>query len=127
MRTQADGYRQLRQVEGGRQGRGGRRGEEEKEGRDPGYKAWESGSPGCIQSARITRAPNQMEVQRSVGPQQTNSGSGMCESAQRSCEPRRKRTEERSGAPSELARIITDPATGKCYCRGKVLGKVAHA
>lgn len=66
-----------------------------------------------------------MEVQRSVGHQQTN-GSTMCESTQRSCEPRRKKMDERS-APSEMARIITDPATGKCYCRGKVLGKVAQA
>uniref|UniRef100_A0A8D3CCV4 Serine/threonine-protein kinase PLK n=1 Tax=Scophthalmus maximus TaxID=52904 RepID=A0A8D3CCV4_SCOMX len=71
-----------------------------------------------------------MEVQRNTGPQQTNSGGGggssMCESTQRSGEPRRKRTEERS-APSEMARIITDPATGKCYCRGKVLGKGGFA
>lgn len=66
-----------------------------------------------------------MEVQKNTGPQQTNSSS-MCESTQKSCEPRRKRLDERS-APSEMARIITDPATGKCYCRGKVLGKVAHA
>uniref|UniRef100_A0A669EUG0 polo kinase n=1 Tax=Oreochromis niloticus TaxID=8128 RepID=A0A669EUG0_ORENI len=66
-----------------------------------------------------------MEVQRSVGPQQTN-GSAMCESTQRSCEPRRKKMDERS-APSEMARIITDPATGKCYCRGKVLGKGGFA
>uniref|UniRef100_A0AAQ5ZTV0 Serine/threonine-protein kinase PLK n=1 Tax=Amphiprion ocellaris TaxID=80972 RepID=A0AAQ5ZTV0_AMPOC len=43
-----------------------------------------------------------------------------------SCEPRRKRMDERS-APSEMARIITDPATGKCYCRGKVLGKGGFA
>lgn len=66
-----------------------------------------------------------MEVQRNSAPQQTNSSS-MCESTQRSCEPRRKRMDERS-APSEMARIITDPVTGKCYCRGKVLGKVARA
>lgn len=66
-----------------------------------------------------------MEVQRSIGPQQSESNS-MCESTQRSCEPRRKRMDERS-APSEMARIITDPITGKCYCRGKVLGKVAQA
>uniref|UniRef100_A0A3B3CUB3 Serine/threonine-protein kinase PLK n=1 Tax=Oryzias melastigma TaxID=30732 RepID=A0A3B3CUB3_ORYME len=63
-----------------------------------------------------------MEVQRSSGLQQTN----MCESTQRSGEPRRKRMDER-GAPSEMARIITDPATGKCYCRGKVLGKGGFA
>uniref|UniRef100_A0A8C9YG48 Serine/threonine-protein kinase PLK n=1 Tax=Sander lucioperca TaxID=283035 RepID=A0A8C9YG48_SANLU len=50
----------------------------------------------------------------------------MCESTQRSSEPRRKRMDERS-APSEMARIITDPATGKCYCRGKVLGKGGFA
>lgn len=43
---------------------------------------------------------------------------------QRSCEPRRKRMDERS-ASSEMARIISDPATGRCYCRGRVLGKVA--
>uniref|UniRef100_A0AAX7T139 Serine/threonine-protein kinase PLK n=1 Tax=Astatotilapia calliptera TaxID=8154 RepID=A0AAX7T139_ASTCA len=66
-----------------------------------------------------------MEVQRSAGHQQTN-GSTMCESTQRSCEPRRKKMDERS-APSEMARIITDPATGKCYCRGKVLGKGGFA
>ncbi|XP_023250025.1 serine/threonine-protein kinase PLK2 isoform X1 [Seriola lalandi dorsalis] len=66
-----------------------------------------------------------MEVQRSIGSQQTNSSS-MCESTQRSCEPRRKRVDERS-APSEMARIITDPVTGKCYCRGKVLGKGGFA
>uniref|UniRef100_A0A3P8Q4K6 Serine/threonine-protein kinase PLK n=1 Tax=Astatotilapia calliptera TaxID=8154 RepID=A0A3P8Q4K6_ASTCA len=61
----------------------------------------------------------------SAGHQQTN-GSTMCESTQRSCEPRRKKMDERS-APSEMARIITDPATGKCYCRGKVLGKGGFA
>ncbi|KAM4578708.1 LOW QUALITY PROTEIN: serine/threonine-protein kinase PLK2b [Fundulus diaphanus] len=66
-----------------------------------------------------------MEVHKNTVLQQTNSSS-MCESTQRSCEPRRKRTEERS-APSEMARIITDPATGKCYCRGKVLGKGGFA
>uniref|UniRef100_A0A671U916 Serine/threonine-protein kinase PLK n=1 Tax=Sparus aurata TaxID=8175 RepID=A0A671U916_SPAAU len=48
------------------------------------------------------------------------------EGAPRSCEPRRKRPDDRSG-PSEMARIITDPATGKCYCRGKVLGKGGFA
>uniref|UniRef100_G3NW62 Serine/threonine-protein kinase PLK3 n=1 Tax=Gasterosteus aculeatus aculeatus TaxID=481459 RepID=G3NW62_GASAC len=66
-----------------------------------------------------------MEVQRNIAPQQTNSGS-MSESTHRSSEPRRKRTDERS-APSEMSRIITDPATGKCYCRGKVLGKGGFA
>uniref|UniRef100_A0A667X5X6 polo kinase n=1 Tax=Myripristis murdjan TaxID=586833 RepID=A0A667X5X6_9TELE len=62
-----------------------------------------------------------MEIQRNTVPQPSNSN--MCESTQRSCEPRRKRADDR-GVPSEMARIITDPVTGKCYCRGKVLGKV---
>ncbi|XP_061881741.1 serine/threonine-protein kinase PLK2b [Entelurus aequoreus] len=66
-----------------------------------------------------------MEVQRTTGLQQAKSGT-MCESTPRSCEPRRKRTDER-GAPSEMSRIVTDPATGKCYCRGKVLGKGGFA
>uniref|UniRef100_A0A3Q3QZ35 Serine/threonine-protein kinase PLK n=1 Tax=Monopterus albus TaxID=43700 RepID=A0A3Q3QZ35_MONAL len=65
-----------------------------------------------------------MEVQRNIGSQQSNNS--MCESTQRSCEPYRKRMDERS-ASSEMARIITDPATGKCYCRGKVLGKGGFA
>lgn len=63
-----------------------------------------------------------MEVRRYSAHQDINSSS-MCDPTQRSCEPRRKRADERN-APPEMARIITDPATGKCYCRGKVLGKV---
>uniref|UniRef100_A0A667WYW6 Serine/threonine-protein kinase PLK n=1 Tax=Myripristis murdjan TaxID=586833 RepID=A0A667WYW6_9TELE len=65
-----------------------------------------------------------MEIQRNTVPQPSNSN--MCESTQRSCEPRRKRADDR-GVPSEMARIITDPVTGKCYCRGKVLGKGGFA
>lgn len=63
-----------------------------------------------------------MEVRRYSAHQEVNNGS-MCDPTQRSCEPRRKRADERN-APPEMARIITDAATGKCYCRGKVLGKV---
>lgn len=65
-----------------------------------------------------------MEVRRYSDHQDINSSS-MCDPTQRSCEPRRKRADERN-APPEMARIITDPATGKCYCRGKVLGKVVQ-
>lgn len=65
-----------------------------------------------------------MEVHKPSVLQQSNN-SAMCEATQRSCEPRRKKADDRS-APSEMARIITDPVTGKCYCRGKVLGKVAQ-
>lgn len=35
-----------------------------------------------------------------------------------------KKGQDQGQGPSELSRIITDNATGKCYCRGKVLGKV---
>ncbi|XP_061623843.1 serine/threonine-protein kinase PLK2b isoform X1 [Phyllopteryx taeniolatus] len=66
-----------------------------------------------------------MEVQRTTGLQQAKSGN-MCESTPRSGESRRKKAEER-GSPSEMSRIVTDPATGKCYCRGKVLGKGGFA
>lgn len=65
-----------------------------------------------------------MEVRR-YSAHQDISNSSMCDPTQRSCEPRRKRTDERN-APPEMARIITDPATGKSYCRGKVLGKVVQ-
>lgn len=46
----------------------------------------------------------------------------MCEHNKPS-EQRRKK-EEQSANTTEFSRIITDPVTGKCYCRGKVLGKV---
>uniref|UniRef100_A0A4W3KHT6 Serine/threonine-protein kinase PLK n=1 Tax=Callorhinchus milii TaxID=7868 RepID=A0A4W3KHT6_CALMI len=32
-----------------------------------------------------------------------------------------------AAAAPEMSRIITDPSTGKCYCRGKVLGKGGFA
>lgn len=35
-----------------------------------------------------------------------------------------KKPEDNSRIGTEYSRIITDPNTGKCYCRGKVLGKV---
>ncbi|XP_078253257.1 serine/threonine-protein kinase PLK2b [Rhinoraja longicauda] len=38
-----------------------------------------------------------------------------------------KRQEDLTCTNAELSRIITDPATGKCYCRGKVLGKGGFA
>uniref|UniRef100_A0AAQ5Z2Q8 Serine/threonine-protein kinase PLK n=1 Tax=Amphiprion ocellaris TaxID=80972 RepID=A0AAQ5Z2Q8_AMPOC len=63
----------------------------------------------CVTSerGRQTAGRGGSQVQRNIGPQQTNSSSSI--------------------APSEMARIITDPATGKCYCRGKVLGKGGFA
>uniref|UniRef100_A0A8B9KXP5 Serine/threonine-protein kinase PLK n=1 Tax=Astyanax mexicanus TaxID=7994 RepID=A0A8B9KXP5_ASTMX len=41
--------------------------------------------------------------------------------------PRGAHTHEPSPNRTEPSRIITDPATGKCYCRGKVLGKGGFA
>ncbi|XP_072920575.1 serine/threonine-protein kinase PLK2b [Hemitrygon akajei] len=38
-----------------------------------------------------------------------------------------KRQEDLTCTSTELSRIITDPATGRCYCRGKVLGKGGFA
>ncbi|XP_063051067.1 serine/threonine-protein kinase PLK2b [Engraulis encrasicolus] len=38
-----------------------------------------------------------------------------------------KKGQDQGQGPSELSRIITDNATGKCYCRGKVLGKGGFA
>ncbi|CAL1614778.1 unnamed protein product [Knipowitschia caucasica] len=55
-------------------------------------------------------------------------GSVMCDPPLRAGgeAPRRQRPEDR-GAPGDMARIITDSAAGKCYCRGKVLGKGGFA
>ncbi|XP_064825851.1 serine/threonine-protein kinase PLK2-like [Oncorhynchus masou masou] len=68
-----------------------------------------------------------MELLRNIAEQPTNINR-MCEpKLQGSCELRRKRTEDHGLAPAEMARIVTDHASGKCYCRGKVLGKGGFA
>lgn len=46
----------------------------------------------------------------------------MCELNKISEQGWKKTEDSRTG--TEYSRIITDPNTGKCYCRGKVLGKV---
>ncbi|KTG45655.1 hypothetical protein cypCar_00000547 [Cyprinus carpio] len=53
----------------------------------------------------------------------------MCEHTHhRPTESRRGKSEDNnSHATQEMSRIITDSATGKCYCRGKVLGKGGFA
>uniref|UniRef100_A0A8C5DZJ0 Serine/threonine-protein kinase PLK n=1 Tax=Gouania willdenowi TaxID=441366 RepID=A0A8C5DZJ0_GOUWI len=76
-----------------------------------------------LRSLRLIQDPELMEAQSQT---MTEASTRCTESNMRSAEPRRRRTEERS-APSEMSRIITDPATGKCYCRGKVLGKGGFA
>uniref|UniRef100_A0A671NLA0 Serine/threonine-protein kinase PLK n=1 Tax=Sinocyclocheilus anshuiensis TaxID=1608454 RepID=A0A671NLA0_9TELE len=60
--------------------------------------------------------------------QPVNNGK-MCEHTHhRSTEGRRGKLEDNhSQATQEMSRIITDSATGKCYCRGKVLGKGGFA
>lgn len=63
-----------------------------------------------------------MESPRNVSNQQPTNNDRMCE-LNKSSEQRRKK-EEQSANTTEFSRIITDPVTGKCYCRGKVLGKV---
>lgn len=61
-----------------------------------------------------------MDILRSIAHQPT-----MCEhSVNKPSEIKRKKSEEQIQATQELSRIITDPTKGKCYCRGKVLGKV---
>ncbi|XP_062310465.1 serine/threonine-protein kinase PLK2b [Osmerus eperlanus] len=65
-----------------------------------------------------------MEILMNIAPQPANSNR-VCEPTPRSSELHRKRAEDNVSA--EMARIITDSATGKCYCRGKVLGKGGFA
>ncbi|XP_029502809.1 serine/threonine-protein kinase PLK2-like [Oncorhynchus nerka] len=64
-----------------------------------------------------------MDILRSIAHQPT-----MCEhSVNKPSEIKRKKSEEQIQATQELSRIITDPTKGKCYCRGKVLGKGGFA
>uniref|UniRef100_A0A8C2FSS7 Serine/threonine-protein kinase PLK n=1 Tax=Cyprinus carpio TaxID=7962 RepID=A0A8C2FSS7_CYPCA len=55
--------------------------------------------------------------------------SKMCEHTHhRPTERRRGKSEDNNAhATQEMSRIITDSTTGKCYCRGKVLGKGGFA
>lgn len=72
-----------------------------------------------------------MELLRTISHPPGGGGAKYCEAAAGRAaggESRRKKAEEplqQHGHPSaEVSRIITDPTTGKRYCRGKVLGKV---
>lgn len=64
-----------------------------------------------------------MESPRSHSNPQPTNNDRTCEQTKPS-EQRRRRKEEQGANTTEFSRIITDPVTGKCYCRGKVLGKV---
>ncbi|KAG7332635.1 hypothetical protein KOW79_004469 [Hemibagrus wyckioides] len=62
-----------------------------------------------------------MESPRSGSNQQPTNNDRTCELNK----PKKK--EEQSANTTEFSRVITDPVTGKCYCRGKVLGKGGFA
>ncbi|XP_026989033.1 serine/threonine-protein kinase PLK2b [Tachysurus fulvidraco] len=66
-----------------------------------------------------------MESPRSGSNQVPTNNDRMCE-LNKPIEQRRKK-EEQSANTTEFSRVITDPVTGKCYCRGKVLGKGGFA
>uniref|UniRef100_A0A3P9ACL5 Serine/threonine-protein kinase PLK n=1 Tax=Esox lucius TaxID=8010 RepID=A0A3P9ACL5_ESOLU len=68
-----------------------------------------------------------MDILRSIAHQPT-SNAKMCEqSVNKPYETKSKKSDEQIHAIQEMSRIITDPTTGKCYCRGKVLGKGGFA
>ncbi|KAK1174352.1 serine/threonine-protein kinase PLK2-like [Acipenser oxyrinchus oxyrinchus] len=68
-----------------------------------------------------------MDIIRTISYQPTSSNQ-MCEQAlNKPGEFRRKKSVDHTHAAPEMSRIITDPTTGKCYCRGKVLGKGGFA
>uniref|UniRef100_A0AAR2JHZ8 Serine/threonine-protein kinase PLK n=1 Tax=Pygocentrus nattereri TaxID=42514 RepID=A0AAR2JHZ8_PYGNA len=68
-----------------------------------------------------------MDILRTIAHQPGNN-SKMCEHTHsRPSEARRGKLEDSSHATQEMSRIISDSTTGKCYCRGKVLGKGGFA
>ncbi|MGH0161171.1 UNVERIFIED_CONTAM: hypothetical protein FKN15_040658 [Acipenser sinensis] len=68
-----------------------------------------------------------MDIIRTISYQPTSSNQ-MCEQAlNKPSEFRRKKSVDHTHTAPEMSRIITDPTTGKCYCRGKVLGKGGFA
>ncbi|XP_062854573.1 serine/threonine-protein kinase PLK2b [Trichomycterus rosablanca] len=67
-----------------------------------------------------------MESPRSVQHSVQSSTDRICEQ-NKAGEQHRRRIDEQSANGTEFSRIITDALTGKCYCRGKVLGKGGFA
>uniref|UniRef100_A0A671QTR7 Serine/threonine-protein kinase PLK n=1 Tax=Sinocyclocheilus anshuiensis TaxID=1608454 RepID=A0A671QTR7_9TELE len=68
-----------------------------------------------------------METLRNTSyPTITTHNDKMCE-LNKISEQEWKKPEDNSRTGTEYSRIITDPNTGKCYCRGKVLGKGGFA
>ncbi|KAF7695528.1 serine/threonine-protein kinase PLK2b isoform X2 [Silurus meridionalis] len=69
-----------------------------------------------------------MESPKSVSNQQPTNNDRICEQNKPGeQQQQRRRKDEQSANTAEFSRIITDPVTGKCYCRGKVLGKGGFA
>ncbi|KAJ8413979.1 hypothetical protein AAFF_G00065770 [Aldrovandia affinis] len=70
-----------------------------------------------------------MDILRTIAHQPTSNNNKTCEQTlNKSCESQKKKSEEHAQGPTETcSRVITDSATGKCYCRGKVLGKGGFA
>ncbi|XP_005997651.2 serine/threonine-protein kinase PLK2 [Latimeria chalumnae] len=69
-----------------------------------------------------------MDILRTIAYQPPNGSVKVCEQAlTKTGELKRKKSEDQSHSVPEMSRIITDPTTGKCYCRGKVLGKGGFA
>ncbi|KAM9456393.1 serine/threonine-protein kinase PLK2 [Clarias gariepinus] len=69
-----------------------------------------------------------MDILRTIAHQPV-ANNKMCEHAHnKAAETRRGKPEDSSAhATQEMSRIISDCTTGKCYCRGKVLGKGGFA
>ncbi|XP_062411040.1 serine/threonine-protein kinase PLK2-like [Sardina pilchardus] len=67
-----------------------------------------------------------MEILRTLAHQPVNGKNNMCERS-KAADLRSKKSEHHTHAHQELSRIVTDYKTGRCYCRGKVLGKGGFA
>ncbi|KAJ7988168.1 hypothetical protein DPEC_G00320810 [Dallia pectoralis] len=68
-----------------------------------------------------------MDILRSIAHQPA-SNTKMCEQpGNKPLEAKSRKPDEQIHGIQEMSRIITDPTTGRCYCRGKVLGKGGFA
>ncbi|XP_062869725.1 serine/threonine-protein kinase PLK2-like [Trichomycterus rosablanca] len=71
-----------------------------------------------------------MDILRTIShpPVHNNNNNKMCDHTQyKASETRHGKVEDSAHPTQEMSRIISDCSTGKCYCRGKVLGKGGFA
>ncbi|XP_067106446.1 serine/threonine-protein kinase PLK2-like [Osmerus mordax] len=68
-----------------------------------------------------------MDILRTIAHQPISSPKMCDHSLNKPSEIKRKKSEEHIQGTQEMSRIVTDSTTGKCYCRGKVLGKGGFA